>query len=98
MGTLLTIVLAGLLIWATIHLYSDVRKVRNWQVDPAVSLNLLEQDSSLDVSGPIDAAANGLIGVTEKSVCHAVGEAGSCDAAGVSIGHVIENLGHFIHH
>jgi hypothetical protein len=91
----MAIVLAGLLVWAAIHLYNDIRKVRNWQVDPATSLNLLEQDSSLDVGGPIEAVATGL---SSEAACHTTSEAGSCEAAGVGIGHAVGHLGHFLHH
>ncbi|MGV0024192.1 hypothetical protein ACFE35_04245 [Phormidesmis priestleyi ANT.L61.2] len=95
MGTSLAIILAGLLIWAAIHLYNDIRKVRNWQVDPATSLNLLKQDTSLDVGGPIEAVATGLSG---EAACHTASEAGNCEATGVGIGHAVGHLGHFFHH
>jgi hypothetical protein len=95
MGILLAIVLAGLLIWAAIHLYNDIRKVSIWQVDRANPANMPIQDSGLDLGGPIDAVGNGLSG---EIACQTTSEAGSCDAVGAGIGHAVEHLGHFLHH
>jgi hypothetical protein len=95
MDILGAIVLSGLLIWSAVHLYNDIRKVPNWRVNPAQPLNLLEQDSSLDLGGPIDAVATGLSG--SEAACYTV-ESGSCEAGGMGIGHAVEHLGHFLHH
>ncbi|KAM3100369.1 hypothetical protein ACKFKG_01280 [Phormidesmis sp. 146-35] len=94
MGTLITIVLAALLIWAAIHLYNDIRKVPNWRVDRANPANLPIQDNGLDLGGPIDAIGNGLSG---EIACQTTSEA-SCNAVGASIGHAVGHLGHFLHH
>jgi hypothetical protein len=72
---------------AFIYLYKDLKKVKNWRVassEPRFSAT----DSGLEAIAYLDP-------------CHPLGttsEAPGCEAASAGLGHLVENVGHLLHH
>jgi len=86
-----------LVIWGLGHLYSDVRRVRDWQIASRQAKNLAIDAQSTSYDGLISAVAEGASGIGVKTAVHS-GEASSSEAAASGIGHLLHTLGHFIHH
>ncbi len=101
MNVLLFCTIALLVIWGLVHVYLDVKKVRDWRVDPQNPANLALHSNSTDYDGLISAVAEGATGIGEKTVSHSdglAGEASTSEAAVSGVGHLLHNLAHFIHH
>lgn len=101
MNVLLFCAIVLLLIWSLVHIYLDVKKVRNWQVDPQNPANLAIDSQSTIYDGLISAVAEGATRIGEKTVSHSdglAGEASTSEAAVSGVGHLLHNLAHFIHH
>ncbi len=80
-----------LLVIAFAYLYKDLKKVKSWRVEsneprPNVPDNGLEAMGYLDPCHPIGTTS-------ETPGCEAASE-----AASVGLGHLVENVGHFLHH
>ncbi len=101
MNSLLFGAIALLVIWGLIHVYLDVKKVRDWRINPQNPANLAIDSQSTNYDGLISAVSEGATGIGEKTASHSgelVGEASSSDAAASGIGHLLHSLEHFIHH
>ena len=101
MNVLLFCTIALLVVWGLVHLYSDVKKVRDWRINPQNPANLAIDSNSTSYDGLISAVAEGASGIGVRTASHSgeiVGEASSREAAVTGLGHFLHNLGHFIHH
>jgi|GEM_PF-1221432 len=65
-----------LVIWGLGHLYSDVRRVRDWQIASRQAKNLAIDAQSTSYDGLISAVAEGASGIGVKTAVHS-GEASS---------------------
>ncbi len=101
MDVLLFCTIALFVIWGLGHLYSDVRRVRDWRIASQRSANLTIDAQSTSYDDLISAVAEGASGIGVKTAGHSgevVGEASGSEAAASGIGHLLHTLGHFIHH
>jgi hypothetical protein len=76
---------------AFIYLYKDLRKVKNWRV-AGNAPRFSATDSGLEAIAYLD-PCHPLGTTSEAPGCEAVGEVASAE-----LGHLVENVGHLLHH
>jgi hypothetical protein len=98
MGYLIAAIVIGMLIWAGVEIFQNIR---NWETNPTETTSKIQADMIKETyrgqfgGEAMDGASQVVIDALHGSQCAA---SAACEVSPNAIGHVVEGLLHVVHH